>query len=553
MLASVGGMAQSANLQWARTAGGTGYDTGLDLAFDANGNVYATGFFEGTVDFDPSANTVPLTSAGGHDIFVTKMDALGNLMWAKSMGGGSDDQAHGIVVDTDGNVYTAGSFSATADFDPNAGDVSFTATGPSDDIFICKLDADGNYLWAKIIGNYGSDVVNGIAMDANNNIYFTGYYNGIVDFDPNTGTVQLNAPTGRDIYVCKLTSNSTFVWVQSMGGTAGDEGLAIAVDASENVYTTGFYSGTGDFDPGAGVATLTGTSIDAVFVSKLDALGDFVWAVSFDSDGTNNHAYGIAVDDLQNVYTVGHFEGVTDFDPSSGVDNLTAQSKDIFISKLDSDGMHLWAKRLGGSNWDYGYGITVDAVYNVITTGVFEGANVDFDPNAGTFLLSAQYVRDAFISILDASGNYVWAGGFGGALGLAEGKAVAVDAVENLYMTGYYIGSVDFDPSAGLANYDAIGAQDAFVLKLDQMPTGIAGDAPVTDRRLYPNPNDGTFYINHTHGATLQLYNALGEMLQMQQLQNSSTHIPANVPTGIYIAVVTALDGHTTTTKISVR
>jgi hypothetical protein len=126
--------------------GGTNVDQGIDVALDSAGNVYTTGFFLGTVDFDPGAGTFNLTSAGSGDLFVSKLDASGNLVWARSMGGAaSSDEGYGIVVDGAGNVYTTGSFSGTGDFDPGAGTANLTSAG-SFDVFVQKLDASGNFV-----------------------------------------------------------------------------------------------------------------------------------------------------------------------------------------------------------------------------------------------------------------------------------------------------------------------------------------------------------------------------------------------------------------------
>ena len=131
--------AQSPNLAWAKGLGGTLGDQGRSVAVDGAGNVYTTGFFNGTVDFDPNAGVFNLTSAGSNDIFVSKLDATGNLVWAKAMGGTNVDIGLGIAVDATGNVYTTGYFNGTVDFDPNAGVLNLTSTGAQDN-FVSKLE-----------------------------------------------------------------------------------------------------------------------------------------------------------------------------------------------------------------------------------------------------------------------------------------------------------------------------------------------------------------------------------------------------------------------------
>jgi hypothetical protein len=143
--------AQSAAYQWAKRMGGSDSDQGNAIATDANGNVYVTGDFEGTADFDPSAGTANLTSTGTLDIFLAKYDASGNLLWANRMGGQLTDRGNSLAVDGSGNVVVTGGFRGIVDFDPSVGTANLTSVG-NQDIFVAKYDASGNYLWANGMG-----------------------------------------------------------------------------------------------------------------------------------------------------------------------------------------------------------------------------------------------------------------------------------------------------------------------------------------------------------------------------------------------------------------
>jgi hypothetical protein len=335
----------SGDFVWARSMGGTGEDRGADIAVDSAGNVYTTGYFEGTADFDPGTGTYNLTSAGGRDIFVSKLDSSGDFVWAKSMGGtgshGADAAAHGdkfgIAVDSAGNVYTAGDFEGTADFDPGPGTYNLTAAGDSD-IFVSKLDSSGDFVWAKSMGGTSGDFGPSIAVDSAGNVYTAGWFYGTADFDPGPGTYNLTSAVDANIFVSKLDSSGNFVWASRMGGGGiwpGDRGRDIAVDSAGNVYTTGMFRGTADFDPGAGTYYLTSAGNTEIFVSKLDSNGNFVWASRM--GGPNiDRGRGIAVDSAGKVYTTGYFRGTADFDPGPGTYNLTSAGDwDIFVSKLD--------------------------------------------------------------------------------------------------------------------------------------------------------------------------------------------------------------------------
>ena len=271
------------NLIWAKSMGGTGSDYGISITNDALGNVYTTGYFEGTVDFDPGAGTLNLTSAGSTDIFVQKLDPNGNLIWAKSMGGTSSDYGNSIATDAIGNVYTTGFFEGSVDFDPGAGTLNLTSAG-SYDIFIQKLDSNGNLIWAKSMGGTGSDYGTSITNDALGNMYTTGSFEGTVDFDPGAGTFNLTSAGYNDIFIQKLDPNGNLIWAGSMGGIGTDIGISITTDALGNVCTTGRFRDTADFDPGAGTLNLTSAGDYDIFVQKLDPNGNLIWAKSMGGD-----------------------------------------------------------------------------------------------------------------------------------------------------------------------------------------------------------------------------------------------------------------------------
>ena len=267
--------------------GGTSGDYSRSIAVDSSGNVYTTGYFYGTADFDPGAGTSNLTSAGSYDVFVSKLDSSGNFLWAKSFGGTSSDHGYSIAVDSSGNVYTTGNFNGTVDFDPGAGTSNLTSAGNAD-VFVSKLDSSGNFLWAKSFGGTSFDISYSIAVDSSGNVYTTGYFSGAADFDPGAGTTTLTPAVGPDVFVSKLDSSGNFVWAKSFGGTSSDYGYSIAVDSSGNVYTTGPFTGAADFDPGAGTTTLTSAGSFDVFVLKLTSAGEALTATAPDTPGIVN-------------------------------------------------------------------------------------------------------------------------------------------------------------------------------------------------------------------------------------------------------------------------
>ena len=450
---------------------GTLDEAALSIAVDASGNIYTTGIFGGTVDFDPGAGTANLTAVGNIDVFISKLNSSGNLVWAKSFGGSSYDYGNAIAVDASANIYTTGSFASTVDFDPGAGTANLTAVG-SGDVFISKLNSSGNFVWAKSFGGNSSEHGLSIALDSTGNVFTAGEFSGTADFDPGEGTSNLVSNRNSDVFISKLNSSGTYVWAKSFGGNERDVGVSIGVDGFGNVYTTGQFEGEVDFDPGEEIANITSMGRADVFVSKLDSFGAYIWAKSLGGTG-GDYAVAITVDHSGNIYTTGNFYDTADFDPGEGTANLSATDSDVFISKLDSSGAYMWAKNFG----DYPNAIKVDSSGNVYSTGYFYDTQ-DFDSGEGTANLTAVGSNDVFISKLNSSGNLVWAKSIGGT-DSDSGLSIAVDSSGNIYTTGVFNGTADFDPGAGTLNITSLGGEDVFVLKLNSL--GLAVVPPKSD------------------------------------------------------------------------
>mgnify|MGYP002859805407 CR=1 FL=1 len=449
--------------------GGNNEDEATAVATDANGNVYVTGGWYGTADFNPGSGTNNLSNGTGMDIFVAKYDANGNYVWAKQIGGASlSSKATSIAVDAAGNVYTAGYFNGTVDFNPGAG--SNTMTSSSQDAFISKLDANGNYVWAIKIAGTSQEQVNDIAIDASGNLVVTGWFYGTVDFDPGAGTVALGNTAGSDIFVAKYDSNGALMWAKQLGGTSANlSGNSIAVDATGNVYTTGYFQTSVDFDPDGPSYVLGAQGVLDVFVSKLDVNGNFVWAKSIGGTGADD-ALGIDLDATGNVYLTGYFEGTCDFDPGSGTAFLSnSAGLDIYVCKLNNNGDYVWAKQIGGSNIDcQGNSVKVGTNGQVYTTGVY-GGTVDFDPSGASFQMTAGSTIgnvNPYISILDANGNFAAAYTLS-CTDISRGNGIALDASGAIVSVGNFVQTIDFDPGAGTLNASSLsGTQDFYVHKM---------------------------------------------------------------------------------------
>jgi hypothetical protein len=408
-------------LVWAVRFSGYASEQSRGIALDGNGNIYVVGHFTDNTDFDPGPGVVALTSAGSWDVFVTKLDNAGNLLWVKQFAGVTEEErGNAIAVDAAGNVYTTGCFKGTIDFNPGAG--SYPLTAEYIDVFVSKLDTDGNFVWAANMGGQFTDIGASIAVDAAGNVYTTGYFKGWADFDPGPGAFWLIYNTSNaDVFICKLSPTGTLVWAKQFTSEPYFEcyGHALALDPSGNVFVTGKFYGYADFDTGPAKFLLHASGLFDGFVCKLNPSGDFLWANL--AGGCQDEDYGSAItcDALGNVYTMGVFKYFGDFDPGPGTVNLyAAGNTDVFISKQSPTGSLVWARRVvGGTSPDYGYSMVLDDLQHIYITGSFEG-NADMDPSTTNYVLSTPEGQpDLFAVKLNQA---VWNGKISNAWGTAD-------------------------------------------------------------------------------------------------------------------------------------
>lgn len=467
---------------WAKSFDGPSiYNWVRSMDTDANGNVYIFGEFGAVTDFDPSPSaTYTLAPIGATDMFVCKLDASGNFVWAFNLGGVTNsDFANTITTDAAGNVYVIGHFSQTVDFDPSPTGTNTLSSIGGSDVFICKYTSAGGFVWARRFGGGGGTSGGGLAVDAAQNVYATGMFNGVADLDPDPAVATTFTSAGQlDMFVTKLNASGTSVWVKQIGGPLHQHPYSIALDANSNIYLSGTYEGTTDFDPSSSTYTLAPNAGGDMFISKLDANGSFMWAHSFGSNTIDNDAaLSIAVSSLGNIFTTGAFYGNVDFNPSPTATSMLASSGsgDTFVSKLDANGNFVWTKQLSGTSYDLGQGIAVDAAENVYTTGAFYDV-VDHDPSPITsYTLSSNGLYDIFISKLTA----------------AEPSTVGF--------------------------------------------TNISGENSLIN--LYPNPTNGllTVKTNSYENTNVALYNLVGQKVLSVKLENLSTTLDLEILSqGIY-------------------
>ncbi|MBL0006227.1 MAG: T9SS type A sorting domain-containing protein [Saprospiraceae bacterium] len=444
---------------WANHINSTQTDVAYAMTSDPSSNVYVTGSFSGTVDFDPGPGEVLLTSLGSTDAFVYKLDPFGDLLWAKQVGGPQTDIAFDIVVDNNRDIVITGSFHTIVDFDPGVDVVNIGSLG-QEDIFVLKLDKNGNYVWANRMGGGSRDEPRSIDINASNDIVITGYFEETSDFDPGPNNVNLTSNGEEDIWIASLNSSGEYMWAKSIGGIGFDRSQDLTIDAESNIVITGYFHNMVDFDPGNGEQLLSSFGGSEIFILKLIPSGELDWVHRFGSV-LDDEGHGITTDQGGNIYATGSFSDKVDFHPT-GIYFLEAEDEsDIYTLRLLPQGDFSWAQRAGGSGFDEGSAIAYsnDAVY---VTGTFESIG-EFHPGVETVSLRSSGNSDIFLQKLDAmDGDHLWLNQFGGTM-----QDVALDVHPVPYgkvgVTGYFEGTADFSPNIDQQTFISAGEEDGFV------------------------------------------------------------------------------------------
>ena len=498
--------------QWAFSIPNTGQGIERRLALDSFGNIYTSGAFEGTADFDPGPGTVTLSSTNVSGV-LAKYDRNGNYLWASI----TPAAVSNIAVGPSASIYTTGSFLGTVDFDPGPDSLDLVSQGIRD-AFVAKYDTDGNLLWAFGLGSsVNTDKGWAIDVDSSENVYVVGYFAGTVDFDPGPGETIRTRVTNTDLFVAKYDTEGNFLWVFTLpaSSTALQD---LVVDDAGNIYLAGQSSSRTDFDPGPGeVFPSVGSS---TYLAHYDSGGNFIWVVDFNTSLPSSEIQDVAIDGSGNSYLVG----------STNIN--IAGSGDAFVAKYTADGVLEWAFSFGDSSRDTGYGVDVDGAGNVFVAGRLGQGTIDVDPSSAVTLLTISPAEsEAFVAKYDADGNYQWAFNTSGqshpVFGGNEGYDIVVDDLKGVYVTGLITGPTDFDPGS-----------DTFELTVPEIPLAIfiakysdSGSFPVANEEaaelpstytlsaIHPNPfyTQARFFltVQHSQSVRVEMFDVLGRSVAL--------------------------------------
>jgi hypothetical protein len=454
-------------LDWAQAFGSVKWDFAEAVTVDAMGNVYVTGGFKDSTLFSPNSVLNYALSEGSADIYLAKYSPVGELIWFNQIGGDGADIGHSIVSDNAGSIYITGRYKGTVDFDPGAGVDMHISLGP-EDIFVSKYDTAGNFVWARTMGGDFHDRGESIHFDSNGDLVIVGYFANTVDFDPGPAVNNLTSNGIVDYFTLKMSSSGNFIWVRSMGGYLLEHGVSVILDDSDNIYATGSFQGTSDFDPGTAIQNIASNGGWDIFITKLDASGNLIWAKGIGGSG-DDRGIDITIDPLGNPCLIGFYSGTVNFSPGGSLILMASPPWSSFILKMDPLGSTTWVRDFNTTaNFD-AMGIDTDGAGNIYTTANFFGTT-DFNPDTSSYNITSNGGQDIFIHKLNASGEFLWVETIG-ADSAQLGREIAVDAFENIYLTGTFRGTVDFDNDTSDAIHSGNGSLDVFVLKLSQRQT----------------------------------------------------------------------------------
>ena len=320
--------------------GGSGEDTGSDIAIDSSGNAFLMG---GTLSSNYPATTGAFDTSynGSGDVFATKLNSTGSALIYSTFIGGSDfENGLGIAVDAAGNVFLTGNtYIAATPYPTTAGAFNTTHNG-FDDVFVTKLNAAGSALiYSTFIGGNLSDRGIGIAIDSTGNAFVTGHtLDATTDYPTTAGASDTTHNGGEDVFVTKLNAaGSSLIYSTFLGGNGNDQGYGIAVDKFGNAFLLGFTDDAAtDYPTTAGAFNTTHNGSIDVFLTKLNPAGSTLIYSSFIGGSGVDRGTGITLDSSGNAFLVGlTLDATTDFPTTPGAADTTHNGgADPFVTKF---------------------------------------------------------------------------------------------------------------------------------------------------------------------------------------------------------------------------
>lgn len=400
----------------------------LDIKIDSEGNSYIIGYISGDTEFQNFQLDINL---GYSDVVVAKINPLGVYEWVKKFSGPYSDKGLKIDLTSNNELIILGTFYGSIIFD----NISLIAQNNSKDIFLAKLDNNGNVIWAKSEGGALGDNPYGLTLDSQDNIIITGQYEGTSTIGLNTFTsttdLDLNLPS-FDMFLAKYNTDGNPLWSKSSHGKYEDRGIGLVCDNLNNIYLIGQFSDTIDFfgDPIANQIT------NANFISKLSPTGDKIW---FDKISAGQiMTYDIKMNSQNELLITGDFQGqlvIWNAETFSTLNNN--YSKSTFLINIHNNGEYNWGTSLGSNNDLHAQCLCVDSLDHIYVAGDFKCNFDEFRDSTGTGYWQSVGANDHFITKYNNDGTIIWKNQVGGQ---KEDKcwAIAIHDVDQPILTGSY-------------------------------------------------------------------------------------------------------------------
>jgi hypothetical protein len=340
------------------------------IAVDKSGNVYTTGIFNKTEDFAPSPGT-------GGDIYITKLDTNGNIVWNLGIGSSGLDGGTGIAVDGSNNVLVTGTYSGTVDFAPGKSTtVKLTSQG-QEDAFLAKYTNTGKLVWVRGLGGAQADAGIGVAVDSLNEPFVVGVIesnNANVYDGVHAPTVQIQQNGVAGAFIVKASPTGNLLRARSLTGLgfAAAAGIGVAIDPSDNVFVAGAFAGTVDFDPGAGTSAFTSAGGSDGFIAKFSGGKVGLYYAKRFGGSKDDAAGDVKVATDGSAYVTGFYHGNAVSISGGVATNLASKGRaDQFLARFRNDGKYLGARSFGNTMDDWGTAVAIDPKNGYVYDGGF--------------------------------------------------------------------------------------------------------------------------------------------------------------------------------------
>lgn len=452
---------------WVRTMGESGDDVAFDVALDKKGNIYTVGKTADKVSpsFENTTNNPQNIRIKGHDAFIAKYDSTGEHRWTKTLNC-NFSSANRISIDKSGNLFVAGTFRGTCDFNPGDKVENRTShrfkTIDAVDVFVLKLNSMGQFQWVTTFGGDDSILKSDISMeiDDSSNVYIGGHSNGVIEFNLESDIEQNTTGKKDNIFICKINSSGNIDWAKRWGRKCED----IAVTSDGTLYISGWAYGLLTLNTENQSFENNGDSKYRVYLWRINPDGEFDSQWLWDSQNLTGRCR-LYLDKEENLYLSGSFENEMDIDPGKSEKLIsTVNENSLFLAMFDEQVNLKWVKTFGGDDKNSTMDIIVDKTGFIFLAGLFGGTG-DFNPGNGTSEMTSQRRTDSFLSKFTGDGDYKWSTSWEGDGQLAV-FSIAADRSGNVYLSGRYSQTVDFAPGPTNDPQTSVGISDAFLLKL---------------------------------------------------------------------------------------